>query len=307
MIRKRGKQANWLSAAVRGVLAVAACGMFAAENAGTPAVKVEPSAAFSPVKAFGYGFIDTRILLETNRFTLSKGVLSYYNDAIVDAEKIEGTKLDDRGCGEATGANMAVMTGWAQMVGFANEDELFRTFYRIDGTASYGISSVIRHVFSKLSDYAIADYYAVLRKFDENAFPTIESWMDKGCAVGLLYLHGTPAMHKGNHVVTLWGICKDSRYPADDPRHYAAVIVSNSDDDKRGYAKAEEAPNRLTIFPVRWDERDKVYFIANGYFARAISLAPPPRVRSDQKKPNPQSVSAGRAASGDDRRVRPQH
>ena len=280
MIRQTGMVSRCVRATMG--MAVAVCGTLWADNGGGAAAKGEPGKTFVPIVASGYGFIDTRILLETNRFSLSKGVLSYYDTAIVDAEKIEGTKLDDRGCGEATGANMAIMTGWAKMAGFANEDELFRTFYRIDGTASYGISSVIRHVFTKLPDYTMADYYAVLRTFDEKAFPTIESWIARGCAVGLLYLHGTPAKHKGNHVVTLWGVCKDSRYPADDPRHYVAVIVSNSDDDKRGYAKAEEAPNRLTIFPVRWDERDKVYFIANGYLSRATSLAPSSRARPQQ-------------------------
>ncbi|MBQ9430577.1 MAG: hypothetical protein IJU44_03395 [Kiritimatiellae bacterium] len=52
-------------------------------------------------------------------FKLSNGSFSLYSDAIVDAEKIDGTDLDDRGCGEAVGSNMAVMTGWGKLAGFA--------------------------------------------------------------------------------------------------------------------------------------------------------------------------------------------
>lgn len=231
------------------------------------------------VKANGFGFVDPAVITAIDGFKLSNGSYSLYSDAIVDAEKIDGTDLDDRGCGEAVGSNMAVMTGWGKLAGFVGEDDIFRSFYRKYGTASNGVRTVIQYVFERLPNYSYKDFYksAKLAKFDLTTFLQIEEWLDRGCAVGIMYFHGTPAAHNGNHVVTLWGICKNNRYPASDPRHYVAVIISDSDDDKRGYAMAETAPNRLRIVPVSWNEKESVYNIANGYLVQAMSLAPPPQ------------------------------
>ena len=228
------------------------------------------------VKANGFGFIDGSELVATNRFAMSKGALSLYSDAIVDAEKIDGTDLDDRGCGEATGANMVVMTGWAQLAGFADEDEVFRSFYQVDGTADYGTYSVVKHVFDRLPGHSFSDYYESEDSFDATTFQKIEAWLDRGCAIGVMYLHGTPASNEGNHVVTVWGVCKDLRYLPADPRHYSAVIISDSDDDKHGHATAGEAPNRVKIWPVSWNETEKVYYIDDGFLVDVRSLAPAP-------------------------------
>lgn len=232
----------------------------------------------STVTVNGYGRIDPATLAATNRYVSVKGSPSLYSERIVDAEKIDRTRQDDRGCGEAVGANLTVMTGWAERAGFADEDAIFRSFYEIFGTASYGVRSVVDHVFKRLPGYAVKDYLTSSGSaaFDVAVFTRIERWLENGYAVGLLYLHGTPAKHRGNHVITLWGLCKDDRFPSSDPRHYAAVIVSDSDDDKRGYATAEAAPNRVRILPVTWDGQDGVYRIANGYLAKAIALAPTP-------------------------------
>ena len=229
------------------------------------------------VTANGFGVISPAILSNTNNFILSQGVPSLYSDAIVDAEKIDGTDLDDSGCGEACGANMTVMTGWAQRAGFANEDEVFRSFYQIDGTASYGTSSVIKYVFDCLPGYSYADYYLTSSGFGATTFSLIEQWLENRCAVCIKYLHGTPSANNGDHVVTVWGICKDHSFPPIDPRHFAAVIISDSDDDKHGYATAEEVPNRLKIWSVRWDEEDKVYYIGDGFLTDARALLPATR------------------------------
>ena len=169
---------------------------------------------------------------------------------------------------------MAIMTGWAQRAGFASEDELFRTFYLENDTVDYGAQSVIQYVFDRLPSYSLVDYYDSTGCFDATTFPVIEGWLDAGCSVGIKYLHGTPAENEGNHVVTLWGLLKDFRYMPGDPRHYVAVIVSDSDDDKRGYTTAESAPNRVKIWSVRWDESDNVYYIDDGFLVNALCLAP---------------------------------
>ena len=242
------------------------------------------------IKANGFGFIDGAELVATNRFAMSRGALSLYSDTIVDAEKIDGTDLDDRGCGEATGANMVVMTGWAQLAGFEDEDDVFRSFYQIDGTADYGIYSVVKYVFERLPDYLLTDYYESADKFDATTFSKIEEWLDRGCAVGIKYLHGTPVSNEGDHVVTVWGVCKDLRYLPADPRHYSAVIISDSDDDKHGYVTAKESPNRVKIWPVSWNETDKVYYIDDGFLVDVRSLAPAPGYMTECALNSPGSI-----------------
>lgn len=226
------------------------------------------------IKANGYGFIDAETLANTNGYAMSKGSLSFYSNSIVDAEKIDGTDLDDHGCGEATGANMAIMTGWAQRAGFSNEDDLFKSYYQDNGTLDGGTQTVIQYVFDRLPLYSISDYYESTGFFDMTTFHIIESWIDEGCAVGVKYLHGKPTGNEGDHVVTVWGILKDFRFLREDPRHYTAIIVSDSDDDKHGYTMAESAPNRVKVWPVRWDEEDKVYYVDDGFLVDARCLAP---------------------------------
>ena len=222
----------------------------------------------------GYGVIPNDVLLNTNLYATYKGALSYISPKIVDAEKIEGTDLDDKGCGEAVGANLTIMTGWAQRAGFDNEDDVFREFYTQYGTTNSGAQAVVRFVFGRISGESAADYYSEQGEFTAETFHTIESRLNEGCAVGIKYLHGTPSSHEGNHVVTVWGLCKDPRYLPSDPRHYCAVIISDSDDDKRGYAAAEDAPNRVKVWPVTWNDVESVYEIDDGFLVDCCSLLP---------------------------------
>lgn len=223
----------------------------------------------------GYGFISESELLATNRYVKFKGVPSYVLPTIVDAEKVEGTDLDDRGCGEAVGANLTVMTGWAQRAGYANEDDVYRTFYLQDGTADYGTKSVVQMVFENIPGERFSDYYEATGEFGSETFRLIEGWIRSGRAVGIKYLHGTPSVNEGNHVVTVWGLCKDFSYLSEDPRHYCAVIVSDSDDDKTGYARAEDAPNRVKWRPLLWNDAEGVYYFHDGFLVDCYSLAPP--------------------------------
>ena len=102
----------------------------------------------------------------------------------------------------------------------------------------------------------------------------MDIWLKEGRAVGMKYLHGTPDNSDGNHVVTVWGLCKDARYLPSDPRYYSAVIISDSGDDKTGYAQAEDAPNRLKWRPLIWSDDEKVYYFHDGYLVDACSLKP---------------------------------
>ena len=65
-------------------------------NGGSRFFKVEVSMP-EQIKVGGHGFIDADVLANTNGYAMSKGALSYYSSSIVDAEKIDGTDLDDHG------------------------------------------------------------------------------------------------------------------------------------------------------------------------------------------------------------------
>lgn len=72
----------------------------------------------------------------------------------------------------------------------------------------------------------------------------------------------------------MWASPMKTTLPTD-PRYYAGVIISDSDDDMRGYATAEEAPNRVKFLPVTWNEDEHVYCISDGYLVRAYIISPP--------------------------------
>ena len=222
----------------------------------------------------GFGVIQEDVLLSTNLYANYKGDPSYILPAIVDAEKIDGTAADDNGCAEAVAANITVMTGWAQRAGFSNEDDVFREFYTRYGTANSGVQAVVRFVFDRIPGESAADYYSEQGEFTAETFCMIENQLNARCAVGIKYLRGTPSSNIGNHVVTVWGLCKDFRFLPTDPRHYCAVIISDSDDDKSGYATAEDAPNRVKVWPVIWNNAESVYEIDDGFLIDWCSLLP---------------------------------
>ena len=231
----------------------------------------------NPITAAGYGVISENQILATNRYAVYKGRLSFLDRNIVDAEKIDGVEVDDLGCGEATGANLTWMLGWAQKAGFKSEDDVFRQFYTMHGDLGKtgGVQDVLKFVIGKIPGESYELYFQRYDVFTPETFKQIELGIASGKGCGIYYLHGTPQTTEGNHVVTLWGVCKDEDFLPSDPRYYAGVIISDSDDDKTGYATAEEAPNRVKYMPVTWNEDERVYHIADGYLTRAYIVSPP--------------------------------
>ena len=233
----------------------------------------------NPITACGYGVISADRISATNRYTVYKGKLSLIDANIVDAEKIDGIEVDDLGCGEATGANLSWMLGWAQKAGFKSEDDVFRQFYLKYGDLGKtgGIQDVLKFVIGMIPGESPERYIAQYDGFTLTTFKQMEAGISLGKGCGIYFLHGTPHASDGNHVVTLWGVCKDENYLPTDPRYYAGVIISDSDDDMRGYVTAEEAPNRIKFMPVTWEEEERVYHIDDGYIVRGYVISPPPR------------------------------
>ena len=231
----------------------------------------------NPMTTGGYGIIPESVIAATNRYAVYKGKLSLIDANIVDAEKIDGVGVDDLGCGEATGANLSWMLGWAQKAGFESEDDVFRQFYLKYGDLGKtgGVWDVLRFVIEKIPGESPDRYIEQYEGFTLETFKKIESGITSGKGCGIYFLHGTPHASDGNHVVTLWGVCKDENYLPTDPRYYAGVIISDSDDDKTGYGTAEEAPNRVKFMSVTWDEDEHVYCISDGYLVRAYIISPP--------------------------------
>ncbi len=221
--------------------------------------------------------------LKKKDFTNENDKWFFYSRHVFDAEKIDATDLDDRGCGEASGCNMLFMTGWAQLAGYTSEDELFKEFYKIDGTGKYGWLSVMKHVFKKLPKENIWNYYEDLSIKSTLLF-TIEVLLRKKQAVCILYNHGTPDNHNGNHVLTVWGFLYNSQFPRSNPLHYSALIVSDSDDNKHGFLNATDAPNRLKILPITWKKKEQVFYCADGYIASAATLKQTPKNKKGTSK-----------------------
>ena len=175
---------------------------------------------------------------------------------IIDAEKLYRDKAgDDNLCWAASASNMLTYTGWGQVAGFENEDQLFQVF--ADNFIDNGFSqdsgiywfftgSTLREDGNKgrlkkypgsgayLKGYSYSDYCA-------NVTITGSAWsyemsnmfekLKAGYGIGL----GITWLGSGSdsgHAITLWGVITNKDYSPSQKEYWDTLIVTDSDTDR---------------------------------------------------------------------------
>lgn len=182
----------------------------------------------------------------------------HHGGAWCDAEKTSGNTEDDMMCWAATASNVLQWTGWGDVGGMTNTDQIFG-HYQDHWTDQGGIMEFgwewwfngtnKANGWSGWSQVDVAgggtfyptenfdDYYHRTWQ-DASAMSAINEYLHNGYGTGI-GIHGP-----GGHAITVWGY----RYGAT-ATDYEGIWISDSDDDKYG---DEPRPDELRYFDVQY-------------------------------------------------------
>lgn len=205
---------------------------------------------------------------------------SITDESIIDAEKTPDSD-DSELCFAATGINMMVYTGWAAQLDpslkLISEDDIFEeiipeftntpdnpAFLPFDtlgflewffsGTQSSEIGGEI-FVERCLRNYPDSGGY--LTDYDISSLGERDEFIGVGYPLKLkkilTALKDGTAVGVGNagHAVTCFGVVIDTSYPDTDEKHYPALILADSDNDKDVTGTDRRTlPNKLSVTPI---------------------------------------------------------
>ena len=216
----------------------------------------------------------------------SDGVYRYSGPGVIDAEKRlswtdpEGSNprhgyypKDELVCWAGAISNILEFSGWGDVAGYSNEDDLFDYLKNCFAANNHQSEGATVAEMSKVFDWFIQGkrfdmlgsapgYYAGVSGIADAAkveitvcegdwVSTVKQALEDGRAVGL---------NITGHAVTLFGFTYDERYAPGDSRYLTGVIISDSDDSK-DQLNSRASQNTLRIVPLAYDsERDTYRF-----------------------------------------------
>ena len=237
---------------------------------------------------------------------------SFVVDAFYDAEK--GSYTQSQICWAAGTANVLYYTGWANPtitadqggsnVSFINEEDVYdylaQSFQNIGSSSLYGYQWFItgNYQAAGVAGWAQPDpgsggFHTDVENFwsltsynsyasssnPTSIFPKIDGLLQSG--YGATASLGFYSNNPGStlllaHTVTLWGFETDATYEKNDPRHYSAIYITDSDNDAY---QGRSAPNTLHKVYVRWDNEYGRYCLTDYrtgvcWLEELIALAP---------------------------------
>lgn len=185
-----------------------------------------------------------------------------------DAEKLPDSKDDDWLCWAATAANVLAWSGWGLVAGFADADDIFRHFtanwtddpsgspreawrWWFTGENRGKSGAQVRPGTGAFwKDVAFPDHQwarpkdALFVGIGQNMLrrqPLIlRDLLHNGYGIALQIIRPKGEKDRDSHMITLWGYEHDQQDP------FKAIIVSDSDDQKKQAAPTDE----LRVFPV---------------------------------------------------------
>ena len=180
----------------------------------------------------------------------------YWGGDWVDAEKSPTNGEDDLMCWAAAAANVLEWTGWGQVDGMTDTDDMFEYFqdhwtdeggimrfgwdWWFDGTnSSQGWDDWSQVDVAGGGFYPSESFFSHYRvqSNDSFALAAIDQYLHAGYGVAI-GVYNDPY----GHAITSWGV----NYNPDDPSDYYGIWVTDSDDDKR----SGDPPDRLRYYEV---------------------------------------------------------
>ncbi len=225
-----------------------------------------------------YAFVVGVSGLSSEDFVISiehQGRHRFEHRKIIDVEKCKSTEIDNYMCEQITNINQLFFCGWGRLAGYGSPYELYDELLA-DPTIMKRFPNMYTYVFQKpkLRKYNLIRYQTMFRMCDNDPI----SWGEKrmmsqvdrylrslNC---LVYLqldwgeYGNRKWEDRGHALTMYGFTYDKSVPQKKPESYTGVIVADSDNDKN-VTKSEDAPNSLTIIPIKWDYENKIYLISD--------------------------------------------
>ncbi len=202
--------------------------------------------------------------------------LQLENFSYIDAEKTDYSHDDDNLCWAATASNTLQYAGWLEPTEFGDSDDLFDQF-TVDFTDG-GLDTISGYSWFLNGICKTLKGTARLKKKGSGAYVreypfeclTEEVWVSsdpvkdvqllqqrlrEGCGVGLDIRFPSG----GAHAVSCWGYINDPSFEASDARHYAALIISDSDSDMCPQEERRVAPNKLNVLSMEHSEEKFVF------------------------------------------------
>ncbi|HIX39974.1 MAG TPA: T9SS type A sorting domain-containing protein [Candidatus Desulfovibrio intestinigallinarum] len=229
----------------------------------------------------GYG----NVSLSDFSTSSTTGVRLTSTDALYyDAEKSSSNSRDDELCWAGTASNMLVWSGWAEQgipsaTGTAAEDSIFALYHKSFPDSPGRIEDGIRWFFEKnyktysnslTATSGSGNYIGMtattglsMTALDSvSSLDSLAAALQRNMAVGLdlgFYSSVSSSSRISGHAVTVWGYTCDITKNQGEAGYYTGLIVSDSDDDKY-LSTATQAPDRLNIISISWNEAAQTYY-----------------------------------------------
>ena len=213
------------------------------------------------------------------------GVRLTSTDALYyDAEKSASNSRDDDQCWAGTASNMLVWSGWAEQgvpsaTGTTAEDTIFALYHKSFPDSPGRIEDGIRWFFeqnyktysnSLTASSGSGNYIGMtattglaLTELDSvSSLDGLAAALQRNMAVGLnlgFYSSVSSSSRISGHAITVWGYTCDITKNQGEAGYYTGLIVSDSDDDKY-LSTATQAPDRLNIISISWNEAAQTYY-----------------------------------------------
>jgi hypothetical protein len=211
-------------------------------TAGTHTIKVVVDAAGNVAESNELDNVCTKTITVSQTSSTSSYMLtSNWGGQWYDAEKSPSNNEDDELCWAAAASNVLAWSGWGQVGGMTNADQMFRYFqdhwtdqgslasyawdWWFDGTNNMQNSSGWAQVDVRgggfYTGYSFGNYFRA-NTTPSQAMAAIDQDLHAGCGVSL-GIYGP-----GSHAITVWGYA----YTSGSPTSYRGVYITDSDDDK---------------------------------------------------------------------------
>ena len=204
-----------------------------------------------------------------------------------DADKSAINTEDDNLCWAATASNMLWHTGWASVTTAQNEQEFFDAYfvnswpdeggnaetaiswflndesYYSGSTGAYASAGYYSQLMGQYGESA-SDYISVYSATESGALQSLSTSFANDDAVGLaIYVYSSQS---SGHAITCWGYAVDPSYSSSDPRYYAGLYITDSDDEKSGKTDDNLNERKLVYVTLEWhDSLSRLSSNSGGY------------------------------------------
>ena len=205
--------------------------------------------------------------LKTSDWTITGNAAKPYifiHDKIIDAEKADTNSLDDYWCGPMTETNLLELTGHLNRTGWQSGNEFMAQII------ANGDDTKKTRPRERIFDNIASPWNVRWGSFDRTG--SKNTWLQQadeqlrsGNYAGWFQVQwGTPDNVTGNHAMTLLGFTYDTSYAPNDPRYYSGVVLADSDDNKKTFDHACDAPELIKVERIVWDDTIGNYWFRNG-------------------------------------------